>query len=472
MISVIIPAYNAERFLGETLESVSREREVSLEIIVVDDGSTDGTLKIANEWTKRDERILVISQENGGVCKARNNGISHASGQFILPVDADDLLCPGFLREAENILKSRPEVKCVIPKIEFFGEREGVWKRPNFSKKLLARKNMIPVTALYRVEDWLQVGGYCETMQAREDWDFWMGVLKNGGEVVQSDILGLRYRIHSQSKRTADRQLKRQVVDSINARHPEFLQRELNGPLHYHRTWSKLLNTLRNLFFHRHLTLMEGYEDCEDFFRAMPAIFNTNRGKIIYNRRNQLREMTFNNHDFVVKSFHVPHLLNRLVYGFLRPSKARRSYEYALKLQSVGLGTPQPVAYYNERFLGLLFGKSYFVSLRSKLPYTYNDIMEGKFSHDEEKRCLQAIANYTARLHDAGMIHRDYSRGNILFNLDGDVEIIDLNRIRFHEISLEEGLANFAERLPASDEQRRIMVETYTEKRGLNKKKS
>ena len=131
-----------------------------------------------------------------------------------------------------------------------------------------------------------------------------------------------------------------------------------------------------------------------------------------------------------------------------------------------------PIAYLTERFLGLFLGRSYYVSLLSELPYTYNDIIAGTVPPTDEEAFLRAIALTTARLHDAGMIHRDYSRGNILFGPDAEghvqVELIDLNRIRFHEIGMEEGCRNFAERLPATEHQRRIMANTYAQARGFD----
>ena len=223
---------------------------------------------------------------------------------------------------------------------------------------------------------------------------------------------------------------------------------------------------------YQQLTTTEGYTDCNDFFKAMPAIFKGTRGEIIYNRRNQLRRMSFKGHTFVVKAYHRPHLINQIVYGLFRPTKAKRAYEYAVKLRQKGIGSPEPVAYYTERFMGLFLTKSYFISLNSTLPYTYNDIIAERFDLEEEREYLTAIAQTTAKLHEAGMVHLDYSRGNILYGKDSDgkvqVELIDLNRIRFHKIDIQEGCQNFAERLPANERQRRIMADVYAKERNFN----
>ncbi len=208
------------------------------------------------------------------------------------------------------------------------------------------------------------------------------------------------------------------------------------------------------------------------FMDNLPMTFEREEGKLIYKGRNQLREFEMEGKTYVVKQFHRANWLNRIVYGFLRKSKARRSYEYALMLHRIGIDSPTPVGYYTDRWLGLLFNRSFYVCLRSTLPYCYNDIVEGNLTADEEEKYLRAIARTTARLHDNRIIHLDYSGGNILFGPGPDgqpqVELIDLNRLRFHRISMKEGCYNFADRLPTTPRQRRIVAEEYAAARGFD----
>ena len=93
-LSVIIPCYNAERYLGECLDSVLSQSETDFEVILVDDGSRDGTLAIARDYASRDARVTALHQENAGVCAARNLGLDRARGEWVTFVDADDLLVP------------------------------------------------------------------------------------------------------------------------------------------------------------------------------------------------------------------------------------------------------------------------------------------------------------------------------------------------------------------------------------------
>ena len=91
-ISVIVPIYNAEDYLLKSISAISCQTYKNLEIILIDDGSTDGTLKICQEFAQKDDRIKVYTQKNKGVASARNKGISVATGDYIAFVDSDDVI--------------------------------------------------------------------------------------------------------------------------------------------------------------------------------------------------------------------------------------------------------------------------------------------------------------------------------------------------------------------------------------------
>ena len=248
LVSIIIPVYNMEQYLAETLDSVLQTTYSPIEIVVVDDGSKDKSADIAETYATRDARIRCYRQENAGVCRARNHAVEEARGKYILPVDGDDILMPGFVEWAVAQLEADAEVKVAVPGGEFFGGRQGRWKLKPFSLRALAHDNMIPCTSLYRKSDWKRIGGYCESIIAREDWEFWINMLKDGGKVVQQEETGLRYRIREGSKRITDRKYKHHVIDTLNNRHAAFFRRELNGPLRYQRSWSRFINFFANLF--------------------------------------------------------------------------------------------------------------------------------------------------------------------------------------------------------------------------------
>lgn len=467
LVSVVVPVYNMEAFLPETLDSILASDYPNFEVVVVDDGSKDASYRIACDYAKKDQRVRAYTQPNGGACAARNQAVRLAKGEFILPVDADNLIEPGLIADSVKEILKDPSVKVVAPRADFFGERTGEWKLPPFSLHLLARKNIMDTCALYRKVEWERAGGYCESIIAREDWEFWIAVLKDGGKVVRLPEIGLHYRIRNVSKRVTDRSLKRHVVKTLNARHPEFFERELGGPLRYRRSWSVLLNRIYRLFHPRKVYVDAGFCTLTSYVKALPALFEYDSGTVIYKGRNELREMDWYGTKVVIKSFRVPNLINRIAYGVFRSSKAQRSFEYAEMLRREGIGSPAPVAYYTERN-GLLFTRSYYVSLKSECPYSYVNLMRGDFPGQEE--ILRAIARTTAALHEKGYLHKDYSRGNILFRHTDkgvEVEIIDLNRIRFRTVDMEEGCRNF-ERLPGTPEMFAILADEYAKARGFD----
>lgn len=434
LVSVIMPAYNASEWLEEALTSVVASVYRPIEVIVMDDGSKDDTLIKAQTFAQKHKEVTVYTQPNSGASAARNHAIRLSHGTYILPVDADNIIDSLYISEAVDVLEQQPNVKVVSCRADFFGDRTGEWKFPAFSKRLLARKNMIDTCAMYRRADYDLTTGYMEHCVAREDWDFWLSIFEHGGDFVRLPDIRLHYRVRAGSKRITDRQLKRQVVDAVNARHSGYMQQYLGGPLHYHRSWSRFIN----------------------FFRSVKQVGEFNRwteGDIIHDKRNTLRVVD----NKVVKHFAVPSIWRGIIYGLFAKSKARRSYEYALRMNDL---TPAPIAYREVRVCGVLRESAYVCTL-SQARYTFNDLI-GNPSFPNRQAILQSVGRFTATLHQQGIWHHDYSGGNILFNEDGSiVQVIDLNRIRFcKHLSRERRLLNF-ERLNIDREALRTMVSAY-----------
>jgi glycosyltransferase involved in cell wall biosynthesis len=468
MVSIIIPVYNAEAYIEDAVRSALASSLRDIEVVCMDDGSTDGSLAVLNRLAADDPRVHVLHEKNSGVCRARNAAIRASHGEYILPLDADNILLPHFLEEAVVILEHEAEVKAVAPKAEFFGERTGIWKLPEFSLREEARHNILDTCALYRRTDFDLTEGYCPDIVAREDWEFWISMLKGGGRVVRTTSVGLRYRYRRGTKRESDRRLKQHVVRTLNRRHPEFFEHWLGGPLRQHRSWSRIINRIGRLFCPRTIHVETAFEPLRDFVASLPERFSSaENGTVIYRGRNELRSFATPVGDVVVKEFCRPHIVNRIVYGTFRKSKAQRSCEYAVRLRTLGIGSPAPIGWCTTR-RGLLLSRSYYASLRSALPHTYISLLRGEVPPALREAYLRAVGQTAGRLHNAGIIHRDFSRGNILLgtNADGSVaiELVDLNRLRFHTISMEEGVHNFS-RLPMTDAMKRIIAEAYAQER-------
>ena len=264
LVSVIIPVYNSELYLAETLDSVLSSTYPNVEVIIMDDGSRDKSGEIAGNYALKDKRIQVYTQPNGGASSARNNAIGLAGGKYILPVDGDDTISANYIEEAVNVLENNPEVKVVSREAAYFGEKTGRWKFPSFSYNLLARRNIIDVCSMYRKSDWEKVGGYCEEIPGREDWDFWLSLFKSGGKFVRLPLVGLNYRIHSGSKRVRTRGLKKELIDTLNLRHKAFFYAQLNGKLHYQRTHSRKMNNFRHFFLPENIFVNPAFDEYED----------------------------------------------------------------------------------------------------------------------------------------------------------------------------------------------------------------
>lgn len=190
-VSIIVPCYNQAQYLPDALQSVLDQTYAHWECIIINDGSPDKTEVVAQEWCRRDKRFKYVKKENGGLSSARNAGIKSSTGEFILPLDADDKIASEYLAQGVKILESLPGIKLVYGKVEFFGSMEGEWKLPGFSLENLALSNMIYCSAIFRRQDFDKYGPYDELfIDGLEDWDLWISILKNGGDVVKlPDVL-------------------------------------------------------------------------------------------------------------------------------------------------------------------------------------------------------------------------------------------------------------------------------------------
>ena len=200
LVSIIVPCYNQAQYLDESLQSVLDQTYTNWECIIVNDGSPDNTEEVAKKWVKKDSRFLYLHKENGGLSSARNYGIEYSKGEFILPLDADDKITPNYIELAVSSFQQNNSLKVVYCKAEKFGNEKGLWQLPPFSLYDLAQFNMIFCSAVFKRQDWKLVGGYDVNMiYGLEDWEFWIAILKNGGDVKCLEEVGFYYRIRENS---------------------------------------------------------------------------------------------------------------------------------------------------------------------------------------------------------------------------------------------------------------------------------
>lgn len=230
-VSIIVPCYSQAQYLDEALQSVWSQSFDDWECIIINDGSPDDTEGIAREWIEKDKRFKYIYQKNKGLSSARNFGIQNSKGDFILPLDADDKISPLYLSLAIKAFEEDAFLKVVYCKAKKFGDQNGPLNLKPFSLRELCNDNMIFCSALYRKRDWETVGGYDSKMTfGWEDWEFWIAILKNGGNVRMLEEVGFFYRIKKVSmlKKLNPIQMKT-LYEYMSIKHADFFVQQLGS---------------------------------------------------------------------------------------------------------------------------------------------------------------------------------------------------------------------------------------------------
>lgn len=191
-------------------------------------------------------------------------------------------------------------------------------------------------------------------------------------------------------------------------------------------------------------------------------------GEYIKDARNKLKLFRLNNEVLNIKSFKIPNPINQIVYKFFRKGKAQRSFEHAEKLLKLGIGTPQPMAYY-ENSSGFLFKESFYVSEQLKYDLTYRELINN-INYPDHEAILRAFTRFTFNLHENGIHFLDHSPGNTLIIQKGnsyDFYLVDLNRMNFGDMDFTTRIKNFA-RLSAHESMIGIMSDEYAKSSGDN----
>ena len=209
-VSVIVPSYNLGKYLPETLRSVSAQTFTDWECLVVENGSTDGSASIVQTFCEADPRFVMAAfTGNKGVAAARNHGLERARGQYILFLDADDLITPRYMEEAVAALDADPSLTVVYGRGERFGA-EKTWDLPPFSMETMLARNCLYISCFFRKEilrcaqndSGVPVSFDPEFKTGFEDWDFWLSVLEmvENPKVKQLESVCFYYRTRRSSR--------------------------------------------------------------------------------------------------------------------------------------------------------------------------------------------------------------------------------------------------------------------------------
>lgn len=203
LISVVMPAYNAEEFIAESIASVQAQNYENWELLIIDDHSTDNTAFISADWQKRDSRIKLIRlTTNQGAGFVRNIGIKAAEGEYISFLDADDIWKPHKLQaQVEFMIKNKISVS--YSSYELMDEQGNSLNRMVLAIKELSFTKMLKanyignLTGMYHVKNLGKM--YCPPIRKRQDWAMWLNAVRKAGiaKGIQEPLAIYRIRKHS-----------------------------------------------------------------------------------------------------------------------------------------------------------------------------------------------------------------------------------------------------------------------------------
>jgi hypothetical protein len=203
--------------------------------------------------------------------------------------------------------------------------------------------------------------------------------------------------------------------------------------------------------------ISEDFQNFKEFILHIKSYF-LNSQDSIHKARNELKTISYKEKNTVVKSFKVPHIINKIVYTFFKSSKAKKSYIYSLILKDF---TPPPIGYIEFYKSGLLHD-SYFISEEFQYNFTIREpLLDDTFENRD--KIFRAFARFTLELHNKHIFHNDYSPGNILIKKENDAytfKIVDVNRMHFNTLSDDDRARNFS-KLWAHDYILEIIADEY-----------
>ena len=200
LVSVITPCYNGEKFLSETIESVISQSYPHWEMLIVDDGSTDGSASVAKKYAAMDSRITVMKQRNKGSAAARNKGIRHANGQYFALLDSDDLWDPHFLEKQIAFMREKNAV-CVCCSYDMIDAASHTAGRPVLAPGIITlddMKIMNRIGCLSGLYDSARYGKVFlreELKSIRDDYAFWYDIVALEGRAYGNPEVLASYRV-------------------------------------------------------------------------------------------------------------------------------------------------------------------------------------------------------------------------------------------------------------------------------------
>jgi glycosyltransferase involved in cell wall biosynthesis len=230
-VSVIMPAYNVEPYIGEAIESVIAQTYTDWELLIIDDGSPDESGAVAASYAACDRRIRVAHQANAGLSAARNHAIRLARGQFVAILDSDDLWQPSFLAAQMALLQQHPDIDIVTGNAWNLGSwRDGTPWRPYPDPRpqptlveILRDEEAVFIMSVIRRRVFETIGGFDESLRSNEDYHFWLRAALAGFKFMRNDRPLAFYRRREGSLSASDVRMTRGILRVYEKFRPHLL---------------------------------------------------------------------------------------------------------------------------------------------------------------------------------------------------------------------------------------------------------
>ena len=229
-ISFLIPCFNSEKTIDETLYSVFNQKYQNWEALIINDGSSDTTGQIAQKWVNKDERFRYYEKKNGGLASARNYGVKKAIGTYLIPLDSDNIIMPFFTLDSVRLIKNNPDIDVIYGDAEFFGDKQGIWEMGSLITSKIILDNYIDAFSIIKKTSLISCGGYDENMpfQGHEDWDLWLSMLERNFVFYYHKKIVYKYRVLSNSMiRSFSNKMKLENQKYIMAKHSDLYLKEI-----------------------------------------------------------------------------------------------------------------------------------------------------------------------------------------------------------------------------------------------------